>query len=514
VRGAASSLFRPSNQFRAVSSVPAFINGTFSESSGTQFFEVRNPATQELIAKTPQSTDAELKDAASAAQKAFLSWRNTPVSVRQRYMFKLQSIIRERTDELAAILTKEQGKTLDDAKGDIFRGLEVVEYACSASSVLMGETIENVSKGVDTYSYRQPLGVCAGVAPFNFPAMIPLWMFPLAIAAGNTFVLKPSERVPLSSMKLAEWLNEIGLPPGVVNIVHGGKPTVDFICEDPHIRAISFVGSNRAGEYIFEQGTKNGKRVQANLGAKNHAVVMPDADKEDTINMLCNSAFGAAGQRCMAISVAMMVGEASAWIPEIVKRASSFKVNTGSEPGTDIGPLISPEAKKRVIQLVSQGVEEGATLALNGLDVTVPGYENGNFVGPTLLTDVTPDNVAYNEEIFGPVLCTMNCDSLDDALATVNKNPKGNGTAIFTKNGATARRFQYEVDVGQVGINLPIPVPLPMFSFTGWKGSIRGDLNFYGKYGLYFYTQVKTITSRWKDEAKVAKLSGAMPTLG
>eukprot|EP00386_Alphamonas_edax_P004418 GDKI01013990.1.p1 GENE.GDKI01013990.1~~GDKI01013990.1.p1 ORF type:complete len:547 (+),score=203.74 GDKI01013990.1:69-1643(+) len=494
--------------------VPLFINGEFIESKATEHFEVRNPATQELIALAPQATPEELAAAAKSSHETFKKWREVPTAVRQRYMFKLQAIIRDRTDELAELLTQEQGKTLEDAKGDVFRGLEVVEHACSAANLTMGETVENVARGVDTYSYRQPLGVCAGIPPFNSPAMIPMWMFPLAVTVGNTYLLKPSERVPLSTMKLIEWTKEAGLPEGVLNVVHGGRPTVDFICRDPAIRAISFVGSNQAGEYIYNEGSKHGKRVQSNMGAKNHGVILPDADKDDALNMICNAAFGAAGQRCMALSVCVLVGDAGEWVDDLVERAKKFKVNAGWEKGADIGPVISPESKKRITNLVKTGVAEGATLKLDGLDVKVEKYPNGNFIAPTILDNVTPNMTCYKEEIFGPVLCVMRAATIEEAIQLVNSNPYGNGTAVFTKSGSAARKFQREIDVGQVGINLPIPVPLPFFSFTGWRASFRGDMHFYGKEGLHFVTQQKTITSRWKeDNIPAATLSGAFPTM-
>jgi len=378
----------------------------------------------------------------------------------------------------------------------------------------MGETLENVSKNVDTYSYRQPLGVCAGITPFNFPAMIPLWMFPLAMTCGNTFILKPSERDPGAPQLLAKLAVEAGIPPGVLNIIHGTRDAVNFICDDPNIRAISFVGSNQAGEYIHARGSKNGKRVQANLAAKNHATVLPDANKDQAINALVGAAFGAAGQRCMALSAAVFVGEARNWIPELVEKARKLKVNTGVDPSADIGPLISPESKKRVEALIQSGVNQGAKLVLDGRGIKVPGYEKGNFIGPTILSDVRPEMDVYKEEIFGPVLVCLTAETLDDAIELINKNPYGNGTAIFTRSGAAARKYQHEIDVGQVGLNLPIPVPLPMFSFTGSRGSFIGSTNFYGKSAVQFYTQVKTITSLWKDDDVDHGVSTSMPILG
>jgi malonate-semialdehyde dehydrogenase (acetylating)/methylmalonate-semialdehyde dehydrogenase len=426
----------------------------------------------------------------------------------------LQALIREHTEELARSITIEQGKTLADARGDVFRGLEVVESTCSIGVLTMGETAENLSRGLDTYSYRQPLGVTAGICPFNFPAMIPLWMFPVACATGNTMVMKPSEKDPGAAMILAKLAQQAGLPDGVLQVVHGGVDTVNFLCDAPSIRAISFVGGNQAGEHIFDRGTKNGKRVQANLGAKNHATIMPDADKESTINALIGAAFGAAGQRCMALSTVIFVGETKDWLPEIVEKARKLKCGSGLEASTEVGPLISPESKARVEALIQYGVEDGAKLLLDGRGVVVPGFEKGNFVGPTILHGVDAANRAYSEEIFGPVLVTLAVDTLEEAIAFTNASKYGNGCAIFTQSGPVARKFQHEIDVGQVGINVPIPVPLPFFSFTGSRGSIRGDVHFYGKQGAQFYTQIKTITANWDYKSKPSTLSMSMPTLG
>jgi len=428
-------------------------------------------------------------------------------------MFNLQQAIIKHTDDIAKIIVKEQGKTFADAKGDVFRGLEVVEHTCSTASLMMGETLENVSRGMDTYSYRQPLGVCAGITPFNFPAMIPLWMFPLGIACGNTYILKPSERNPGASMLLAKLAQEAGVPDGVLNVIHGSKDTVNFICDHPAIRAISFVGGDTAGRYIHERGTRNGKRVQANMAAKNHATIMPDADREKTIDQLVGAAFGASGQRCMAISAAVFVGESQNWISEIAARAKKLKVNEGLQSGADLGPLTSPQAKQRVLSLIQSGVDEGAKLVLDGRNITVPGYEKGNFLGPTILSDVTPNMKVYQEEIFGPVLICLKANTLDDAIQLINNNPYGNGTAIFTTSGAAARKYQHEIDVGQVGVNVPIPVPLPFFSFTGSRKSFIGSTHFYGKMGIDFYTQTKTITSNWRDDRSEG-VSTSMPLLG
>jgi len=499
-----------------ISDVPTYknwINGKFVSSSTSTWMDVRNPATNHVIAKVPQTTSSELDDAVQSAKISFESWKNVPVQQRQRIMLRYQDLIRTHTDDLAKLITLENGKTLTDAKGDIFRGLEVVETACNIADKLMGESLGGIGTNIDCISYRQPLGVCAGIAPFNFPAMIPLWMFPVACTAGNTFVMKPSEKTPGTSMLLAKLAQDAGLPDGVLNIVHGGKDSVDGICDHPNIRAISFVGSNPVGEYIHARGSANGKRVQANLGAKNHAVILPDADREATVKALAGAAFGAAGQRCMALSAVILVGETKKWVADLVEEGEKLKVGSGFADGVDVGPLISRESKTRVEGIIEQAVEQGATLALDGRDVLVLGFEDGNFVGPTLLANIKTDNAAYTNEIFGPVLVCLEADTMEEAMGIINSNPYGNGCAIFTSSGAAARKFQQEIDVGQVGINVPIPVPLPMFSFTGSRGSIRGDVHFYGKQGVQFYTQIKTVTSNWSYQD--TDLGGvAMPIMG
>jgi malonate-semialdehyde dehydrogenase (acetylating)/methylmalonate-semialdehyde dehydrogenase len=412
---------------------------------------------------------------------------------------KYQALIRDHMDELAEILTAEKGKTIADARGDVFRGLEVVEHAAGIANLQIGDFVENVASGVDTYSIWQPLGVCAGITPFNFPAMIPLWMFPMAIATGNTFILKPSEQDPMVTMRLVELAVEAGVPEGVLNVVHGGKATVDAICDHPDIKAVSFVGSTNVGKHVYERASQSGKRAQCMMGAKNHGVILPDANKEQTLNQLAGAAFGAAGQRCMALSVVVLVGAAGEWIDDIKTKAEGLIVSAGKHD-KDLGPLISPAAKARVEHLIGTGVEEGASLILDGRGITVEGYENGNFVGPTIFDNVTADMQIYKEEIFGPVLCIMRANSLDEAIELLNANPHGNGTAIFTQSGAAAHKFQQDIQVGQIGINLPIPVPLPMFSFSGSRASKLGDLGPYGKQAVQFYTQTKTVTARWFDD--------------
>lgn len=477
------------------------INGQFIESKTQNWQDIVNPATQEVLGRVPMATTDEVDAAIAAAQAALKTWRVTPIQVRMRIMLKLQDLIRANMKKIAAVLTAEQGKTLADAEGDIQRGLEVVEHACSIGTLQMGEYTEGVARGVDTYTLQQPLGVCAGITPFNFPAMIPLWMFPMAIACGNTFVLKPSEQDPLSTMMLVELAVEAGIPAGVLNVVHGGKEVVDRLCTHQDIKAISFVGSTAVGTHVYNLAGQHGKRVQSMMGAKNHVVVMPDANKEQTLNALVGAAFGAAGQRCMALSVAVMVGESKEWIGELVEKAKTLKVNAGHEPNTDIGPVISSRAKARVTDLINSGVEQGATLLLDGRDVVVQGYEQGNFVGATIFDQVTTDMWIYKEEIFGPVLAIIHVDTLEQAIELINANPFGNGVGLFTQSGAVARTFQNEIDIGQVGINIPIPVPVPFFSFTGSRGSKLGDLGPYGKQAVQFYTQTKTITSRWFEDS-------------
>ena len=479
--------------------VQQLINGQFVDSNTSEWIDITDPATQEVIAKVPQTTDDEINQAVAAAQTAFQTWRKTPITTRARIFLRYQALIREHMDELAEILTAEQGKTIADARGDVFRGLEVVEHAAGIANLQIGDFVENVASGVDTYSIWQPLGVCAGITPFNFPAMIPLWMFPMAIATGNTFILKPSEQDPMVTMRLVELAVEAGVPEGVLNVVHGGKATVDAICDHPDIKAVSFVGSTNVGKHVYERASKSGKRAQCMMGAKNHGVILPDANKEQTLNQLAGAAFGAAGQRCMALSVVVLVGAAGEWIDDIKAKAEGLIVSAGKHD-KDLGPLISPAAKARVEHLIGTGVEEGASLLLDGRGITVEGYEKGNFVGPTIFDNVTADMQIYKEEIFGPVLCIMRANSLDEAIELLNANPHGNGTAIFTQSGAAAHKFQQDIQVGQIGINLPIPVPLPMFSFSGSRASKLGDLGPYGKQAVQFYTQTKTVTARWFDD--------------
>ena len=485
--------------------VPLLINGKFVQSRARESVAVVDPATQKVLARAPLTTSAEVNRAVSGAQSAFVEWRETPVSERMRVMLNFQRLLKENQKALAKIVAQDNGKTFDDAMGDVWRGLEVAEFAASVPSLMMGETVENVARGIDTFSIHQPLGVCAGICPFNFPAMIPLWMFPLATACGNAFVLKPSEQVPMVAEHLARLFLKAGAPPGVLQIVHGGKEQVNMLLTHPDIRAISFVGSVPVGRHIYRTGCENLKRVQALAGAKNHMIVMPDANREQVVGALVGASCGAAGQRCMAISAAIFVGQAKKWLPDVRDAMKKIRPGVWSDKGAAYGPLVSRAARERVLRLIEEGRKSGAQLWLDGSRCRVKGYPDGNWVGPTLFGKVRPEMSIYREEIFGPVLVTMEAADLDAAIALANANPYGNGASIFTASGAAARKFQHESESGQLGVNVPIPVALPFFSFTGWKGSFYGDLHVYGKQGVRFFTETKTVTSRWfASDAKAA----------
>ncbi len=480
--------------------VSLFVGGEFCQSQSSQWIDVTNPATNEVIAKLPCATEQEMERAIRNAETVFHQWKNVAVSERARVMLRYQHLLKEHHDEIAEILSQETGKTTVDAKGDVWRGIEVVEQAGNIASNMMGETVENVATDIDSYSLIQPLGVCCGITPFNFPAMIPLWMFPLAIAAGNTFVLKPSAQVPLTAMRLAQLFEQAGAPKGVLQIIHGGKEQVDYLLEHPAIKAVSFVGSVNVAQYIYHTGTANNKRVQAFAGAKNHMVVMPDANKAQVINNLVGSSVGAAGQRCMAISVAVFVGSSKEWISDLATEMAKVKPGAWNDEQAGYGPLISQQAKQRVTSLIEEGKAQGAKCELDGTNCTVEGLPDGNWLAPTLFSGVRTDMSIYQQEIFGPVLVCLEVETLEEAIELINNNPYGNGTSIFTANGAAARKYQHEILVGQVGINVPIPVPLPFFSFTGWRGSFYGDLHAYGKQAVRFYTETKTVTARWFDD--------------
>jgi malonate-semialdehyde dehydrogenase (acetylating)/methylmalonate-semialdehyde dehydrogenase len=481
----------------SVREIPLFIDGQPVRSQSPEWRDVINPATQEVVARVPFATVDEVNRAVASAKEAFKSWRKVSLAQRMRIMLKFQALVREHTQELAALITEEHGKTLPDAEGEVGRGLEVIEHACSITSLQLGEIAENAAGGVNVYSLQQPIGVGAGITAFNFPIMLPCFMFPLAIATGNTFILKPSEQDPTSTMRLVELAHEAGIPAGVLNVVHGGADVANQICDHPDIKALSFIGSTHVGTHIYNRAGAAGKRVQSMMGAKNHCVIMPDANRSQAINNVIGSCFGAAGQRCMANSVVVLVGEAKEWLPEMIERSKEMKVGPGTQRDADLGPLVSPQARDRVVSLIDAGVAEGATLALDGRNISVDGYPDGNFVGPTIFTDVKPEMRIYSEEIFGPVMCVVCVDTLDDAIDFINANPNGNGTSIFTSSGWAARRYENDIDVGQVGINVPIPVPVAFFSFTGSRASKLGDLGPNGKQAIQFWTQTKTVTSRW-----------------
>ena len=477
-----------------------YINGARVKGTSGRFTDVFNPATGEVQAKVPLATVEEMNDAIAKAAEAQIKWAATNPQRRARVMMKLADLINEHMDELAEMLSREHGKTLPDARGDVQRGLEVVEVCMGAPALLKGEYMNDGGPGIDLYSMRQPLGVVAGITPFNFPAMIPLWKMAPALVCGNAMILKPSERVPSTAMRLAELAQEAGLPDGVLQVVHGDKEAVDTILDNETIQGVGFVGSTPIAQYIYGRACTNGKRAQCFGGAKNHMIIMPDADLDKAADALVGAGFGAAGERCMAISVAVPVGQktADALVERLIPRIEALKVGpyTAGED-VDYGPVITGAAKARINGLVNSGVEQGANLVVDGRDFALQGYEDGFFVGPSLFDNVTPDMDIYKEEIFGPVLSTVRMDSYEDALDLIIKNDYGNGTAIYTADGDTARDFAHKVNVGMVGINFPIPVPLSYFTFGGWKKSAFGDLNQYGPDALRFYTKTKTVTSRW-----------------
>jgi malonate-semialdehyde dehydrogenase (acetylating)/methylmalonate-semialdehyde dehydrogenase len=476
-----------------------FVGGQMIEGRGERFGDIYNPATGAVTKQVPLATSEEVRSAVAVAAEAFPNWSQTPPARRAQVLFRYRELLIEHMGELAEIVSSEHGKTLEDAQGSITRGLEVVEFACGISQLLKGEFTEGVSNGVDCWSVRQPLGVCAGITPFNFPAMVPMWMFPIALACGNTFVLKPSERDPSCSLRMAELLVEAGLPAGVLNVVNGDKEAVDALLVDPQVQAVSFVGSTTVGEYIYRTGCDHGKRVQALCGAKNHMVVMPDADLDQAIDAVMGAAYGSAGERCMAVSVMVAVGDevADALIERLCPRVEALKVGPYTQSDAEMGPVVNPAAKARICGYIDRGVEEGAKLVIDGRAISVRGFENGCFVGATVFDHVTPSMSIYTDEIFGPVLCVVRVNSYDSALQLVNDHEYGNGAAIFTRDGDAARDFSHRVHIGMVGINVPIPVPMAFHSFGGWKRSLFGDHYVHGPEGVRFYTRLKTITSRW-----------------
>lgn len=480
-------------------SLTHWINGERVDGQSTRTGAIFNPAIGEQIGEVRLANAADVDSAVKAAQAALPEWAALPPIRRARIMFRYNELLLEHTDELAALITAEHGKTIEDAKGDITRGREVVEFACGIPHLLKGDFTEDVGTGVDAFSIRQPVGVCAGITPFNFPAMIPLWMFPLAIACGNTFILKPSERDPSCPLRLVELAKEAGVPDGVVNMINGDKEAVDAILTHPGISAVSFVGSTPVASYIYSTAAASGKRVQALGGAKNHMVVMPDADMDQAADALIGAGYGSAGQRCMAVSVAVAVGDqtADSLVKNLVPRIQELKIGPGADADIEMGPVVTQQAYDRIRGLIDKGVEEGAELVLDGRDFTLQGYENGYFMGGSLFDRVTEDMEIYKQEIFGPVLAVVRAPDYETAIDLVNRNEYGNGTAIFTKDGDAARDFSERVQIGMVGINVPIPVPVAYHSFGGWKRSLFGDHNMHGMEGVRFNTKMKTITARW-----------------
>jgi malonate-semialdehyde dehydrogenase (acetylating) / methylmalonate-semialdehyde dehydrogenase len=477
-----------------------WIAGSETTGASTRFGHVWNPATGEQQAQVALAEPADVDAAVAAARKAFEEWRDVSLIRRARVMFALRDLIERHLDELAELVADEHGKVVSDAKGEVIRGLEVAEYACGIPTLLKGEFSEQVSTDVDACSFRQPLGVVAGITPFNFPAMVPMWMHPVAIAAGNTFVLKPSERDPSASNFIARLYAEAGLPEGVFNVVHGDKVAVDAILDHPDIAAVSFVGSTPIAKYVHQRASEAGKRVQALGGAKNHAVVLPDADMEFAANHITAAGYGSAGQRCMAISAVVAVGDAGdALVARLKQKAEEINVGPGRDEASDMGPVVTQEARDRITGYIDRGARAGATVVVDGRGLVVGGHENGFFVGPTLFDRVTTDMDIYTDEIFGPVLVVLRADTFEQAIDIINANPYGNGTAIFTSSGQAARTFQRNVQVGMIGINVPIPVPMAFYSFGGWKDSLFGDTHVHGPEGIRFYTRAKAITSRWPD---------------
>jgi malonate-semialdehyde dehydrogenase (acetylating) / methylmalonate-semialdehyde dehydrogenase len=477
-----------------------WIGGKPFDDTGDRWGDVFDPATGQRTGRVPFAGDAVVDAAVAAAARAAASWRSQSIAARTRVMFAFRELVERRKRELAEILTSEHGKVLPDALGEVNRGLEVIEFACGLAQLTKGEFSENVSSGVDSYSIRQPLGVVAGITPFNFPAMVPMWMYPLAIACGNAFILKPSEKDPSAAMFCAELLAQADLPDGVFTVVHGDRVTVDALLAHPGIAAVSFVGSTPIARHVYEAGTRSGKRVQALGGAKNHMVVLPDADLDLAADSAVSAAYGSSGQRCMAVSVVVAVsGVADALIPRLRERLARLKIGPGKETGAEMGPLVTGEHRARVVSYVDRGEAEGAELVLDGRNVKVPGHDDGFFVGPCLFDRVRPEMAIYTDEIFGPVLGIVRAESYEEALALVNASPFANGVAVFTNDGGAARRFQNEVQVGMVGINVPIPVPMAYYSFGGWKQSLFGDAHVHGREGVHFYTRGKVVTARWPD---------------
>jgi len=490
------------------------INGVATAGASGRFGDVFNPATGEVRARVPLASAAEVGEAIAAAAAAFPAWAATPPLSRARVLFRFKQLMEAHFDELVDLVITDHGKVLDDARGEVTRGMEVVEFACGIPHLLKGEFSENVGRGIDSWSVRQPIGVCAGITPFNFPAMVPMWMWPVAIACGNSFVLKPSEKVPTCSLRVAALLKDAGLPPGVFNVVNGDGEAVDALLTDPRVQAVSFVGSTPVAKHVYTTGCAHGKRVQALAGAKNHMVVMPDADMGQAVDALMGAAYGSAGERCMAVSVAVTVADAGdALIDRLVPRVRALKVGPGTDPESEMGPLITAEHREKVAGYVDLGVREGAELVVDGRGLKLQGYENGFYLGGCLLDRVKPEMRVYRDEIFGPVLCVVRTASFEEAVALTNANPFGNGAAIFTCDGDASREFVSRIEAGMVGVNVAIPVPLAFHSFGGWKQSRFGDLAVHGPEGVRFYTHLKTVTSRWPSRIR-AGAQFSMPTMG
>ncbi|WP_026820134.1 CoA-acylating methylmalonate-semialdehyde dehydrogenase [Arthrobacter castelli] len=495
------------------STIAHFINGEVTAGSGSRSQDVFNPATGQVTGELRLANQDDIKSVVSAARAAADAWAEVSLSKRTAVLFRFRELLSAHVDELAELVTAEHGKVLSDAAGEIGRGLEVVEFACGIVEHLKGEYSDQVSTGIDVYSFRQPLGVVAGITPFNFPVMVPLWMAPVAIATGNAFILKPSERDPSASMLMARLWQEAGLPDGVFNVLHGDKEAVDGLLTHPEVDGVSFVGSTPIAKYVHETATAHGKRVQALGGAKNHAVVLPDGDLDLAADHLNAAAFGSAGQRCMAISVAVAVGDAAdALVEKVAECANNVTVAEGTDPGSDMGPVITPAAREKVTRIVGEAEADGAALVVDGRDLVVEGNEEGFFVGPTVIDRVKTDMSAYTEEIFGPVLVVVRAADLDEAIGLINANPYGNGTAVFTSSGAYARKFQRSVQVGMVGVNIPLPVPVAWHSFGGWNDSLFGDLHIYGPDGIRFYTRNKVITQRWPEPAHTSNATFNFPS--
>ncbi|QEA37718.1 CoA-acylating methylmalonate-semialdehyde dehydrogenase [Pistricoccus aurantiacus] len=482
---------------------------------GTRSQAVFNPATGEAAKQVDLASQATVEQAISAAQAAFPGWRNTPPLKRARVMFRFKELLEKHADDICALIGEEHGKIAHDALGELQRGIENVEYACGAPELLKGEHSKNVGPGIDSWSEFQPLGVVAGITPFNFPAMVPLWMFPMAIVCGNCFVLKPSERDPSATLYIAQLLQEAGLPDGVMNVVNGDKEAVDTLLHDARVEAVSFVGSTPIAEYIYATATANGKRCQALGGAKNHAIVMPDADMDNAVNQLVGAAFGSSGERCMALSVAVAVGDAAAdaLVSRMQEAMTRLKVGSCADSGNDFGPLITQAHREKVVGYIDSAEAQGATIVVDGRKPQVAGYEEGFFVGGTLIDHVTPEMTSYREEIFGPVLQVIRVDSMQEAMALIDAHEYGNGTCIFTRDGEAARYFSDNIKVGMVGINVPLPVPVAYHSFGGWKRSLFGDLHAYGPDAVRFYTRRKTITQRWPSASVREGAEFSMPTM-